>query len=136
VKDDSLLGEEDKRACSKLSAMITEQSLSNLEHIKIVFGPENSYFARWKDGVLWHNLPKTLVAQLKQREESKTPIPRIIALGSNGTWFAIWGKQDMVYDLKGQYKSMRETIQTSSPKNIEVSQIDFLREPTAMTCNL
>jgi len=114
------IGEDDKAAYGKLSRLISDQSSVSLEQIKIVFGPENSYIATWNHGMLWHNLPRTLATQLRQREDSEAAVPRVVALGSRGTWFAIWGEDDMVYDLKGKYTSMLEMIKVSKPEDIKV----------------
>jgi hypothetical protein len=119
---DDWTGQEDKAAYEKLSAVISEQSSSSLKQLRIVFGPGNSYIATWDHELLWHRLPKTLALQLKQRQESKAAVPRVIALGSCGTWFAIWGEDDMVYHLKGNYRSMLGSIQISQPQDIKVSR--------------
>lgn len=115
------IGQEDTAAFEKLSNTITELSPSSLKHLKIIFGQENSYVAIWDHGLLWHNVPKTLLKELQRREASKAAVLRVIALGSHGTWLAIWGEDDMMHDLKGHYKSMSDTLRASKPQNIEVS---------------
>lgn len=73
----------------------TEQDMLNT---KIIFGPRASYFAQCNDKCTYHDLPIKLAKTLDEKryalsDPASTPkawIPRIIALGANDTFIALW----------------------------------------------
>jgi hypothetical protein len=127
TRADKEIGEEDKKAFDALSAMIAEQSSTRgLQELKVVFGPGNSFYASAGQDMLWHNLPKAMVMHIEQRRSSKVAVPRVVALGSQGTWLAIWGKDDMKYELGPFYKTLVQNFPLIRPADIKVVDHLFL----------
>lgn len=93
----------------------------------VVFGPGASYYARCGNECIWNDLPKDLEAKLKRKktryersiessaedEETKsTWIPRILALGADDHYFAVWDNDDYMNSLpesSGFTKSINKT---------------------------
>ena len=87
-----------------------------LSSFQVSLGPNGSFYVRSNKGELWDGLDDKLVKELNQRltpEGAYANDPLGVELGVDGSYVILGGKGDIMWDLKGQYGTLDEELQSA-----------------------
>ena len=101
----------------------------NLETLRVVLGPNNSFFAMDKNGLRWDGVPPKLDQLLQESmtlEGWKSP-PKVVALGIDGTFILVDWKGNIKRDLQGRYDDLEKYLSAQNTgQDIEFISLDAL----------
>ena len=80
-----------------------------LEKSTLVFGPGGSYYVRSPKGCIWNNLPPDLERAIHDTISTKGA-PRLVGLGRDETWFALWDDDSHASNLKTHYDDLQKLL--------------------------